>query len=91
MRYVGVNTPTWERIMSRNSQTSTAKDIDADDIVWGVEGPGGIAAVIGRTPVQTYYLIRKNRLPVRKLGHRTIVASRRRLLEYIAGDLPASI
>lgn len=76
--------------MSRSKQSSTAYDAAADDIVWGVEGEHGIAAVIKRTTAQTYYLIRKGKLPVRKHGHRTFSASRRRLLEYCAGELPAA-
>ena len=51
----------------------------ADDLIWGVEGENGITAEIGRTPAQTYYLISKNKLPVKKLGHRTIIASRKEL------------
>jgi hypothetical protein len=36
----------------------------ADDTIWGVGGKNGIAAAIGRTPQQTYYLIARGRLPV---------------------------
>jgi hypothetical protein len=78
--------------MSRSAQSSSAAyDDDANDIIWGVEGRHGIAAVIKRTTAQTYYLIRKKKLPVRKHGHRTYSASRRRLLEYCAGELPAQL
>lgn len=77
--------------MSRSKQSSsTVYSDDADDIVWGVEGDHGIAAVIKRTTAQTYYLIRKKKLPVRKHGHRTYSASRKRLLAYCAGELPAA-
>jgi hypothetical protein len=51
----------------------------ADDLVWGIGGKHGIAAEIGRTPQQVYYLIARGKLPVAKLGHRTIVASRKQL------------
>jgi hypothetical protein len=51
----------------------------ADDWIWGVTGESGLAAFIGRTPQQTYYLISRGKLPVTKLGHRTIIASRKRL------------
>jgi hypothetical protein len=76
--------------VSRRQQASSSKgcDDEADDIIWGVEGEHGIASVIKRTTAQTYYLIRKKKLPVRKFGHRTYSASRRRLLEYCAGELP---
>jgi hypothetical protein len=58
----------------------------ADDTIWGVGGKNGIAATIGRTPQQTYYLISRGRLPVRKIGHRTIIASREKLRRHLAGD-----
>jgi hypothetical protein len=59
----------------------------ADDLVWGVDGPNGIAAEIGCTREQTYYLIKQGRLPVKKIGYRTIVASREQLrLHLTAGQ-----
>lgn len=58
----------------------------ADDTIWGVGGKNGIAAAIGRTPQQTYYLIARGRLPVKKIGHRTIIASREQLRLCLAGD-----
>jgi len=69
-------------------RTSTASSLSADDdsdVLWGA---AGIADVIGADVARVYYLLRLRRLPVRRLGHRTIVASRRRLLEYVAGELP---
>jgi len=76
--------------MSRKQQASsfTTQD-DDDDIIWGVEGEQGIAALLKRTPVQVYGLIRKG-LPVRKHGHRTYSASRRKLLAYCGGELPTT-
>jgi hypothetical protein len=58
----------------------------ADDTIWGVSGKQGIAAEIGRTPQQTYYLIAQGALPVRKLGHKTIVASRKQLRRLTGND-----
>ena len=55
-----------------------AKPALADDLVWGVPGPNGIAAFLGLTPPKVYYLIREQRLPVRKLG-RVIVACKSQL------------
>jgi hypothetical protein len=46
------------------------------DLVWGARG---IAAAIGCKPSQVYYLISRGKLPVVKLGRRTIIASRRKL------------
>jgi hypothetical protein len=48
----------------------------ADDLVWGVPA---IAAEIRKTPRQTYYLIGKGTLPVKKLGARTYAALRSEL------------
>ena len=58
----------------------------ADDTIWGVGGENGIAAAIGRTPQQTYYLIARGKLPVTKLGHRIIIASREKLRRHLAGN-----
>ena len=58
----------------------------ADDVIWGVGGERGIAAEIGRSPQQTYYLIARGKLPVTKLGHRTIIASRKQLRRLTGND-----
>jgi hypothetical protein len=75
-------------VSRRQASSSKGYDDEADDIVWGVGGEHGIAAAIKRTTAQTYYLIRKKKLPVRKHGHRTYSASRRLLLAWCAGELP---
>jgi hypothetical protein len=54
----------------------------ADDLLWGV---AAIAAEIGRTPRQVYHLIEAGRLPVKKLGNKTIVASRAELRAFLTG------
>jgi hypothetical protein len=55
---------------------------DNDDLVWGAEN---IGREINRTAAQTRYLVSTGVLKgaVRKIGHRTIVGSRRRLRELI--------
>ena len=53
-----------------------------DDLIWGVNGKRGIAAELGLSPAQVYYLIARGKLPVRKLGHRTIAASRTELRRF---------
>jgi hypothetical protein len=60
----------------------------ADDTIWGVGGENGIAAEIGRTPQQAYYLISTGALgdAVTKLSHKTIVASRSKLRRRLAGS-----
>jgi hypothetical protein len=56
---------------------------DSDDIIWGVSA---IADEINRTPAQVYHLLAIGALKgaAKKLSHRTIVASRRRLRELLA-------
>jgi len=58
----------------------------ADDVIWGIRGKRGIAAEIGITPARAYYLASRGKLPIRKLGHRTIVASRAELRRFLTGD-----
>jgi hypothetical protein len=47
-----------------------------DDLIWGAEG---IAAELHLTVAQVYQLIRGRRIPIAKLGAKTIVASRKQL------------
>jgi hypothetical protein len=55
-----------------------------DDLIWGVDGPNGIAAFLKLKPA-AYYLIYQKKLPVRKLSHRRIVASRAALRQALVG------
>jgi hypothetical protein len=48
----------------------------ANDVLWGVRS---IAEEIGRSTQQTYYLIARGKIPVARLGHRTVIASRKAL------------
>jgi hypothetical protein len=68
------------------SQKNPPTESPSDDIAWGVGGENGIAAAINRSPQQTYYLIAKGRLPVRKLGHRMLSASRAALRKAVIAD-----
>ena len=71
--------------MSRkNSLTGTL----ADDVIWGVNGKNGIAAELGIKPAQAYYLIARGVIPVRRLGHRTLVASRKQLQRLVENEIP---
>jgi hypothetical protein len=56
----------------------------ASDLLWGVDGPDGIAAYLGIDARRCYYLIETGRLPIRKLGRRTITASRAELRRHFA-------
>jgi hypothetical protein len=58
----------------------------AEDLIWGVKGPNGIAAELGTTERHAYYLIQSGKIPHRKLGPRTIVASRSALRAYMRGE-----
>jgi hypothetical protein len=58
-------------------------DVDPDDdVVWGGEA---IAEVIKRKPAATFRLLELDQLPARKVG-KMWVASRSRLLSYLAGE-----
>jgi hypothetical protein len=48
----------------------------AEDLIWGVDGPNGIAAELGIPLRKAYHPISKGAIPVRKLGAKTIVASK---------------
>jgi predicted DNA-binding transcriptional regulator AlpA len=53
------------------------------DLLWGVEA---IAKFIGRERRQVYYLIARRAFPSRKIGHRTIVASKSELRTFLAAQ-----
>jgi len=55
------------------------------DLLWGVDGPDGIAAFLGIPARKCYYLIDRGAIPVNKIGHRTIAASRRELRRIFGG------
>ena len=57
-----------------------------DDLIWGVDGPDGIAAFLGLPERKCYYLISRGKIPVTKVGRRTIVASRTRLRAALAPE-----
>jgi hypothetical protein len=58
-----------------------------DDVIWGVDGEHGIAAELGISASRAYYLISKGAIPVKRLGHRTITASRSELRRHFAGSV----
>jgi hypothetical protein len=65
--------------MMKKSQPDTQTESSESDAVWGYSN---IGKVIDRTPSQTRYLVVHTDVlnhAVRKLGHRTIVGSRRLL------------
>jgi hypothetical protein len=68
----------------------------ADDLLWGAQA---IADFLGVTVDRVYYLIRKKadpntpeneKLPIAKLGRKTVVASRKKLQRAIADTLTAA-
>ena len=67
------------------------KNSDPHDLIWGCEE---IGRVINRSTEQTYVLINRGVLDpaIRRLGHRTIVASRTKLLALVtpSGEPPAA-
>jgi hypothetical protein len=67
----------------------------SDDLLWGAQA---VADFLGVSTDRVYYLIRKNanpktpkneKLPIGKLGRKTVVASRRKLQRAIADTLTA--
>lgn len=84
-------TPTHSGSASPSPGVATDNEVScdvADDILWGVLGDDGIAAFIGKSAAETYYLISIGALEgVKKLSHRTIVGSKRALRrQFIGGD-----
>jgi hypothetical protein len=61
------------------SSTKRSASALADDLIWGVAGKNGIAAELGIPESKAYYLISQGKIPIRKWGHRTIIASRKQL------------
>jgi len=68
------------------------KDDDdlGDDLIWGVDGPDGIAAFLKIPPQRAYYMIAKGVLPVRKHSHRIITASRKELRRHFSSTTSES-
>jgi hypothetical protein len=58
----------------------------ASDLIWGVDGPNGIAAFLGIDTRKAYYLIETGKLPVQKHGRRTITARRTELRRHFASE-----
>ena len=61
----------------------------ADDLLWGIDGNNGIAAFLGIPPRKCYYLIEQGKIPVQKLGDKTVAASRSQL-RRLFGVLPVA-
>jgi hypothetical protein len=59
-----------------NPEVTGKKMPDDVDTLWGVEA---IARFIDCPIRRAYYLIERGKLPVRKLSHRTIIASKAKL------------
>jgi len=55
----------------------------SDDLLWGA---CDIAKFVGLPLRKTYYLIARGKLPARKLGPKTIVASRSELRAFLAAQ-----
>ena len=65
--------------MEENTTTETTEPQDLDAPVWGAVG---IASIIKQSVPQTYRLIEKGELPVKKIGGK-LVAIPRKLLERL--------
>jgi hypothetical protein len=56
-------------------------------VIWGIEGPGGIAETINRSPAAVRWLIKNRRIRVKRHGRRTFSALEHELIEDCAGIL----
>jgi hypothetical protein len=61
--------------------------VPGDDLLWGGQA---IADFLGVSIDRVYYLIKTKRLPIAKLGRKTVVASRKRLQRAITDTLTAA-
>jgi hypothetical protein len=62
-------------------------DVELDsDLLWGASA---IGRFIGKTLVETQYLIRTKQLPIGRLGAKTLFASKRQLRRYLASKTNA--
>jgi len=52
----------------------------SDDLLWGTQA---IAQYIGKSLTETQYLIRIGRLPIGRLGPKTLFASKRQLRRHL--------
>jgi hypothetical protein len=66
--------------------SDTSSDPLANDILWGVKGDDGIARFLGIDPRKCYYLIGRGKIPVTKIGAKTITASRSKLRKIFTAD-----
>jgi hypothetical protein len=55
----------------------------SDDLLWGA---AAIAAELGAPIDRVYYLIRTKKIPVTKLGPKTIIASRKKLQRALSAS-----
>jgi hypothetical protein len=61
--------------------------VPGDDLLWGAQA---IADFLGVSVDRVYYQIRMKRLPIAKLGRKTVVASRKKLQRAISDTLTAT-
>ncbi|MGC2338825.1 MAG: hypothetical protein WA625_24150 [Pseudolabrys sp.] len=72
--------------MPQATQRTTSERDFSDDLIWGISGKHGIAAFLKIPPAKAYYLISRGAIPVRRLGHRTIAASRSELRRHFTSN-----
>jgi Helix-turn-helix domain len=68
------------------SDIEKEKAAPGDDLLWGAQA---VADFLGVSVDRVYYLIRTKRLPISKLGAKTIVASRKKLQRALNDTLAA--
>jgi hypothetical protein len=65
--------------MSKDAATAEKQAALSDDLIWGAQA---IADELGIPLQRVYYFIRIGKLPVNKIGTKTIIASRRQLRRF---------
>jgi hypothetical protein len=56
----------------------------ASDILWGCKAIGKFLGI--KEERKVYYMVERKQIPTKKIGHRTLVASRRELRKLFGGD-----
>jgi hypothetical protein len=63
------------------------QDTTSDDVLWGAKA---IAEYVGLSLSEVQYLIRTKKLPIGKLGPKTLFASKRQLRQHLTPKTPTT-
>jgi hypothetical protein len=68
--------------MAKSATAKSTEDVN-EDTLWGVDGERGIARFLGLPASRVYYLASRGMIPTRKIGFKTIVASKSELRAHL--------